>query len=321
MYVVTGGAGFIGSAFVAYLNERGIHNIVVVDELGSSARWKNLRGKHFADYFHKDEFLALLSGKPPFGITAIIHLGACSSTTEQDCDFLMRNNYRYSVTLAEFCRSNNVRFIYASSAATYGDGAKGYSDRIQISELQPLNPYGFSKHLFDQYLQEHGPSSFAVGLKFFNVFGPNEYHKGGMVSVALRAWEQARRGEPVKLFKSYRPEYPDGEQKRDFIYVKDCCEVMWWFLQNPSQSGLFNLGTGTARSWNDLARAVCSALNRPANIQYVEMPTALREQYQYFTCAEMQKLTAAGCSYQFRSLEASVADYVQNYLEPGQLVW
>jgi len=316
MHVITGGAGFIGSAFLAKLNAQGIDDILVVDELGSSQKWQNLRGKIFRDYVHKAQFLKLLKDDAfPSSISAIIHLGACSSTIETDLDFLLENNYKYSLALAEYAASHKVRLIYASSAATYGDGSSGYSEAIKLSRLKPLNRYGFSKHLFDLAMERRGFQPSVVGIKFFNVFGPNEYHKGEMRSVVHKAWQQIKASGSVRLFKSYRRDYADGEQKRDFIYIKDCCQVMWWLLQHPNIKGLFNLGSGVARSWNDLARAVFTALGKEPCIEYIEMPEAVRNQYQYFTQADMQKLSSTGCPFKFHSLEEGVYDYVVNYLE------
>ncbi len=316
MYIVTGGAGFIGSAFVSKLNSEGITDIVVVDELGSGEKWKNLRGKNFVEYIHKEEFRdMLLTESLPFDVTAIIHMGACSSTTEKDLDFLLENNLNYSKDLAEYAAEHDIRFIYASSAATYGGGEQGYSDQTPLKNLIPLNGYGFSKQLFDLHMerQEFGPK--AVGLKFFNVFGPNEYHKEDMSSVVFKSWMQIKETGKVRLFKSYIPSFADGEQKRDFIYVKDCCDAMWWLLNNQEVTGVYNLGTGVARSWNDLVKAVFAALGEKPVIEYIDMPETLRNQYQYFTQADMEKFKDTGCPIEFTSLENAVKDYVVNYLE------
>jgi len=321
MYIVTGGAGFIGSVFVAKLNAEGRKDIIIVDEIGTSAKWKNIRCKAYLDYIHKDEFIKMLhSGKLPGqrkkgAVKGIVHLGACSSTTEEDFDYLMENNFRYTCALADYALRHNVRFIYASSAATYGDGALGYrDDEAVIPRLKPLNRYGYSKQLFDMRAFENGLFKRIVGLKFFNVYGPNEYHKGSMISVVNRAFQQVREQGQVRLFKSYRPDYADGEQKRDFIYVKDCAEVMWWLLRHPKINGIFNLGTGVARTWNDLARAVFSALGLEPHIKYVDMPEELQLQYQYYTEACMDKLKKTKCPLKFHSLEEGVRDYVLNYL-------
>jgi ADP-L-glycero-D-manno-heptose 6-epimerase len=316
MIIVTGGAGFIGSAFIAKLNAEGEDDVLVVDELESAEKWKNLRGKKFRDFVHKDEFLKLTqSARGLPAVRALVHLGACSSTTERDVDFLLRNNVQYSQAMAKFAFKRKARFIYASSAATYGDGELGYGDAEKDSaRLLPLNPYGFSKQLFDLWMIRHGHHRRCVGLKFFNVYGPNEYHKTGQLSVACTAFGQAAAAGKIRLFKSYRKDIPDGEQKRDFIYVRDCNEVMWWLLQKKSVNGIMNLGTGSARSFNDLARAVFSAMGRREEIEYIDMPEGLRAQYQYFTQADMGKLSAAGCPVRFHTLEEGVRDYVQGFL-------
>ncbi|RLB93548.1 MAG: ADP-glyceromanno-heptose 6-epimerase [Deltaproteobacteria bacterium] len=320
MIIVTGGAGFIGSAFVWKLNSEGIDDIIIVDKLGASEKWRNLVNRHFLDYIHKDKFLNILCENRLTNISAIIHMGACSSTTERDADYLMENNYGYSKALAEWACQNNVRFIYASSAATYGDGSRTFSDDdATTATLQPLNMYGYSKHLFDLWVLRNRLSGKITGIKFFNVFGPNEYHKGDMVSVVFKAFHQIVETGRVKLFKSYRNEYRDGEQMRDFVYVLDCVNIMWWFLQHPEATGIFNLGSGTARTWNDLAKAVFSALGRKTLIEYIEMPESIRDRYQYFSEARMEKLASAGCSLKFRSLEDAVHDYVVNYLAKGNL--
>jgi len=320
LIIVTGGAGFIGSAFVWKLNSEGIDDIIIVDKLGASEKWRNLVNRHFLDYIHKDKFLNILCENRLTNISAIIHMGACSSTTERDADYLMENNYGYSKALAEWACKNNVRFIYASSAATYGDGSRTFSDDdATTATLQPLNMYGYSKHLFDLWALRNRLSGKITGIKFFNVFGPNEYHKGDMVSVVFKAFHQIVETGRVKLFKSYRNEYRDGEQMRDFVYVLDCVNIMWWFLQHPEATGIFNLGSGTARTWNDLAKAVFSALGRKTLIEYIEMPESIRDRYQYFSEARMEKLASAGCSLRFRSLEDAVHDYVVNYLAKGNL--
>jgi ADP-L-glycero-D-manno-heptose 6-epimerase len=316
MIVVTGGAGFIGSCFVAKLNDEGIDDIVIVDELGTTEKWKNLVKRRYADYLDKESFLSFVVGnRVPFPVEAVVHMGACSSTTERDAGYLIENNYRYSCRLAEWARSHMVRFIYASSAATYGDGALGFSDDDDISRtLRPINMYGYSKQLFDLWILRHGLAKSAAGIKFFNVFGPNEYHKGDMTSVIYKAFHQIRGTGKVRLFKSYKPEYADGGQMRDFVPVQECCEVLWWLLEHRDVNGIFNLGTGRARTWNDLIGAVFTAMEIPPKIDYIEMPEAIREQYQYFTEARMEKIRGAGCPAPFRPLEEAVADYVQNHL-------
>lgn len=316
MIVVTGGAGFIGSVFVAKLNDEGIDDIIIVDELGATEKWRNLVKRRYADYLDKGAFLSLIVGdRIPFPIEAVVHMGACSSTTERDAGYLMENNYHYSCRLAEWAHRHGVRFIYASSAATYGDGSRGFSDDDEMTRaLKPINMYGYSKQLFDLWVLRNGLVSSVAGLKFFNVFGPNEYHKGDMTSVIFKAFHQIRATGRVGLFKSYKPEYADGGQKRDFVSVKECVEVLWWLLEHREVNGIFNLGTGEARTWNDLIGAVFAALEHPVGIDYIEMPEAIRGQYQYFTEARMDKLRAAGCPAAFAPLEETVGDYVKNHL-------
>ncbi len=317
MIVVTGGAGFIGSAFVWKLNEEGIDDILIVDNLGTSDKWKNLVKRRYSDYLHKESFLEMvLADRVPFQVDALIHLGACSSTTERNAEYLMRNNYLYSRALAVWAMKSEVRFIYASSAATYGDGSQGFSDDDAVTPgLRPINMYGYSKQLFDAGVLKNELQTKVTGIKFFNVFGPNEYHKGDMRSVIHKAFGQIGETGRLRLFKSYQSEYPDGGQMRDFIYVKDCVDVLWWLFKNPAAAGIFNLGTGRSRTWNDLAAAVFSAMGRETRIEYIEMPEDIRGQYQYFTEARMEKLRAAGCPVAFRSLEDSVRDYVVNHLQ------
>ncbi len=317
MIIVTGGAGFIGSAFVRKLNAEGISDVLIVDRLGSSDKWKNLVNLKFADYLHKDDFYRMFRDNTiGFDVSAVIHMGACSSTTERDADYLWNNNFVYTRTLAEWALTRGIRFIYASSAATYGDGSQGFSDdHARIEALKPINMYGYSKQLFDLWVLRQKLENQVAGVKFFNVFGPNEYHKDTMTSVIFKAFHQIRQTGRVKLFKSYLPQYADGGQMRDFVYVKDCVNVLWWLLQNPSVNGIFNLGTGRARTWNDLIHAVFTAMAVDPDIAYIEMPEELRDQYQYFTQAQMDKLRARGCPLDFSPLEDSVRDYVVNYLQ------
>ena len=318
MIVVTGGAGFIGSAMVWQLNENGVSDILVVDELGTDEKWRNLVPRTYRDYWHKDRFLEAVHTNTLRDVTAIIHMGACSATTERDADYLMENNFHYTRDLAEWAATHGVRFLYASSAATYGDGEQGFGDEAaRIPDLRPLNMYGYSKQLFDRYALRTGLIDHTVGIKFFNVFGPNEYHKQGMRSVPLTAAAQIRATGALNLFKSYRSDYADGEQKRDFIYVKDCVAALWYLLNHPEVNGVFNLGTGTARTWNDLGRAVFAALGIPPDLRYIEMPDGLRQQYQYFTEAPMDKLRATGCPLPTFTLEAAIDDYVGRYLTSG----
>jgi ADP-L-glycero-D-manno-heptose 6-epimerase len=319
MIVVTGGAGFIGSALIAALNKRGIDDILVVDRLGSDQRWKNLANLRFADYIDKEDFLDMVAEDVPgFSVDTIFHLGACSSTTETDASFLMNNNYEYTKQLAQWAADENIRFIYASSAATYGDGSQGFNDdEDKLEELRPLNPYGYSKQLFDLWAKCNGLLDKIVGLKYFNVFGPNEYHKADMRSFVLKAFEQINTTGKVRLFKSHRPDYKDGEQKRDFLYVKDAVDMTLFFLDNPKTSGIYNLGAGIARSWNDLAKAVFAAMGKSPSIEYIDMPDSVRNQYQYFTEADITKLRHAGYKKQITPLEEAIKDYVTNYLAQG----
>lgn len=316
MIIVTGGAGFIGSAFVWKLNTQGIEDILVVDDLDGSDKWKNLVNRRFANYLDQQDFLEKVKADclPP-NITALVHMGACSATTERDSDYLMRNNYQYTRLLAEWACGHQIRFLYASSGATYGAGSQGYSDADETSlRLKPLNMYGYSKQLLDIWALKSGAIQHMVGLKFFNVYGPNEYHKEDMRSVIHKAFGQIQEQGSVRLFKSYRPEYQDGEQVRDFVYVKDVVDVLWWFVNNPVVNGLYNVGTGCARTWQDLAYAVFTALARDARIEFIEMPETLRDRYQYRTEANINKLKKAGYPGEFHSLEDGIRDYVQNYL-------
>jgi ADP-L-glycero-D-manno-heptose 6-epimerase len=320
MIIVTGGAGFIGSALIAALNKRGIDDIVVVDRLGSDQRWKNLVNLRFADYIDKEEFLEMVAEDIlPYSPDAVFHLGACSSTTETDVSFLMDNNFEYTKQLAQWTTEDGIRFIYASSAATYGDGSNGFADdEKNIETLKPLNPYGYSKQLFDIWAKRNGLLDKIVGLKYFNVFGPNEYHKADMRSFVLKAFEQINATGKVRLFKSHRPDYKAGEQKRDFLYVKDAVDMTLFFYDNPDYAGIYNLGAGIARTWNDLAKAVFDAMGKKTNIEYIDMPDSVRNQYQYFTEADITKLRSIDYDRQITSLEEAVTDYVQNYLQKGQ---
>ncbi len=316
MIIVTGGAGFIGSAMVWKLNQQGRQDLLIVDALDQSDKWKNLVNLSFESYLDRREFLEKINNDAlPNHIEAIVHMGACSATTERDSDYLMRNNYQYTRRLAEWALGHQVRFIYASSAATYGAGDLGYGDDLPTTlKLKPFNMYGYSKHLLDLWAIRSGAISQMAGLKFFNVYGPNEYHKEDMRSVVHKAFGQIQRQGSVNLFKSYHPDYADGEQVRDFVYVKDVVEVMWWLLQNREVGGLFNLGTGQARSWKDLVQAVFTAMAKPARIDFIDMPAGLRDRYQYHTQANMSKLRQAGFTAEFQSLEDGVRDYVQSYL-------
>jgi len=316
MIIVTGGAGFIGSAIVAQLNRRGIDDIIIVDELEYDDKWKNLRKLRFSDYVEKDVFIDMIVDEEiDEEVDAIFHMGACSSTTETDASYLIENNYKYSQALAQWAVSRGTRFIYASSAATYGDGSAGFGDdENELRKLSPLNMYGYSKHLFDLWAKDVGLLDKIVGLKYFNVFGSNEYHKGDMRSFVLKAFEQISDCGKVKLFKSGDPQYGDGEYVRDFIYVKDAVEQTLFFMDNPEIGGIFNVGTGKARNWNDMAKAVFNAMEQKCKIDYVDMPEYLQSKYQYYTQAEMGKLKKAGYDKEATSLEDAARDYVQNYL-------
>ncbi len=317
MIIVTGGAGFIGSALIAALNKRSITDILVVDQLDNDKKWKNLVNLSFADYVEKDDFLEMVVENKLCGpIEAVLHLGASTSTTETNASHLIKNNYEYTKLLAQWTTDANIRFIYASSAATYGDGSAGFSDdEKNIDKLRPMNMYGYSKQLFDLWARRAGLLEKIVGLKYFNAFGPNEYHKADMRSFCLKAFEQIKTAGKVRLFKSYKPEFKNGQQKRDFIYIKDAADMTLFFLDNPQTSGLFNIGTGNARTWNDLAKAVFAAMGKKPNIEYIEMPDSIRNQYQYFTQAEMTKLRKAGYDKKTTSLEDAIKNYIQNYLQ------
>ncbi len=316
MYIVTGGAGFIGSAIVWRLNRAGIRDILVVDNLGTSEKWKNLVNRRYRAYMHRSEFLEQIrSGAFREPVSAVIHMGACSSTTEKDADFLMANNVAYTKAVCRFALERDARFVTASSAATYGDGSLGFSDALEgIPRLKPLNMYGYSKQLVDLWLMDEGLVDKVASLKFFNVYGPNEYHKGAMMSVVCKAFREISETGRMRLFKSDHPDYPDGGQMRDFVYVKDCVEMVWWLLQNPGVNGVFNVGTGRARTWNDLVAAVFAAMDREPAVDYVPMPDVLRGKYQNFTQADMGWMEKRGCPVQFTPLEDGVADYVRNYL-------
>jgi ADP-L-glycero-D-manno-heptose 6-epimerase len=317
MIVVTGGAGMIGSAFVWHCNQQGVTDILIVDQLRNSDKWKNLVALRYHDYMDKSVFLAHVNADDlPYSVSAVIHMGACSATTETDGDYLMANNYTYTKTLAAWCVAGNRRFIYASSAATYGDGAAGFvDDESQLHTLRPINRYGYSKHLFDLHARDNGWLDRIVGLKFFNVFGPHEYHKGGMRSVVCKAVPDIASTGTLTLFKSHRPDYADGEQCRDFIYVKDCVAVMYTLMCRSDIGGIFNLGTGTARSWNTLAAAMYTALKKPNVVSYIDMPSPLQAQYQYYTQADMTKLNAK-IAVEIRPMDEAVQDYVHHYLLP-----
>lgn len=314
-YIVTGGAGFIGSNVVKALNARGETDILVVDELGEDEKWKNLVGLQYEDYIDKDDLFDYLDELTLDEVKAVYHLGACSATTELDADYLAYNNYHYTRALCESCLDAGVRFVYASSAATYGDGTLGYSDADEMTpKYKPLNMYGYSKHMFDLWALKSGAIREIAGMKYFNVYGPGEAHKGDMRSVVHKSYGQILKDGEVKLFKSHRPGYKDGEQVRDFVYVKDAVEETLWFGENKKVSGIFNCGTGQTRTWKDLVSAVFLAMGRKPNIQFIDMPEHLRGKYQYHTQADLAKLRAAGYNRPFTTLEDGIADYVQNFL-------
>lgn len=319
MIIVTGATGFIGSNIVADLNERGRTDLLLVDDLGTDGKWKNIAKRKFldlVDYRDLDQLLPTLKKAD-----AVFHMGANSSTTSTDGDEILRVNLRASMAWWHWCTNTRTPFIYASSAATYGNGEQGFVDDQSpeaLDKLSPLNLYGWSKHQFDKWAVERAAEGKAppqwAGLKFFNVYGPNEYHKGSMMSLVAKNTALVARGETIKLFKSHKADYPDGGQLRDFVYVKDCSAVMMWLMNNRDVSGIFNLGTGSARSFVDLMQAIGSALDKPVNIEYVDMPESIRPNYQYFTEANIAKLTKAGFDSRMTNLEDGVKDYVQRYL-------
>lgn len=314
MIIITGGAGFIGSCVVRTLNDAGIDDILIVDNIASTDKWMNLRNKKYIKYIHKTKLPEEL---PTYdNVTAIIHMGACSSTTERDFDYLWKNNFEYTKALWNYCANRQIQFIYASSAATYGDGSQGFDDKMDIDKLLPLNGYGYSKQIFDQWVKHHAivyPKQY-VGLKFFNVYGPNEYFKGSMASMIFHGFNQIQTDGEIRLFKSCNPDYEDGGQLRDFVYVKDVCDVILWLLEHENVNGLFNIGTGRAQSFRELAEATFHALGLKPNIRYIDMPENIRNKYQYYTKAEMSKLHEAGYSKDFMNIEAGVNDYVLGYL-------
>ncbi|MCB1158783.1 MAG: ADP-glyceromanno-heptose 6-epimerase [Leptospiraceae bacterium] len=313
--IVTGGAGLIGSNIVQELNTSGEEDILIVDHLGTSEKWKNLSRLHFKDYMEKDDFLKKVQNGFLNSYTHVIHMGACSSTTEIDASYLIRNNYEYTKILAETCVENGIRFLYASSAATYGLGENGYDDKVDIFSLRPLNMYGYSKHLFDLYAMKTGLINKITGLKYFNVFGYGEFHKGDMRSVVLKGYEEIKKTGKLRLFRSYRKEYKDGEQKRDFLYVQDAARITLHLLSGAFY-GIYNVGRGVAETWNSLGTAIFSALGIPENIEYSEMPEHLKEKYQYFTKSDTEKLLQTKYSQGFTPLSKAIGEYVK-LLETG----
>jgi ADP-L-glycero-D-manno-heptose 6-epimerase len=317
--LVTGGAGFIGSALIWALNQRGCENIVVCDILGTNEKWRNLTPLRFADYVEGDVLLPRLQSRALGKFDLILHMGACSATTERDATYLIRNNYEFTKDLAAWALAANARFVYASSAATYGDGSAGMDDSdAKIESLRPLNMYGYSKQLFDLYAKRAGFLKKIVGLKYFNVYGPNEDHKADMRSLVHKSFAQVKREGVIRLFRSHRKEYKDGEQKRDFLYIKDAVAMTLHLAANKKAGGLFNIGSGSARTWIDLANSVFAALGKKPVIEFIDMPETIRDKYQYFTQADISRLRATGYREKVTSLENAVADYVKNYLEPDQ---
>lgn len=317
--VITGAAGFIGSCLTGYLNQQGYRDLILVDDFGRTDKAPNLEGKQFACKVEREEFFGWLEQKAPV-LQFIFHIGARTDTTEFNYSIHEHLNVEYSKKIWAYCAAHQVPLVYASSAATYGAGEQGYEDRHDlIPLLKPLNPYGVSKNEFDKWVlqqQKHPP--FWAGLKFFNVYGPNESHKARMASVIFHSFNQIRKDGEVKLFKSHRPDYKDGQQLRDFVYVKDLLKICYWLMERQPASAIYNLGTGKARSFEDLVKATYAGLDLPANIRYVDMPEDIRDKYQYFTEADMHKLRAAGYTEAFYSLEKGVDDYVRNYLAKGR---
>lgn len=321
MIIITGGAGFIGSALVWALNERGRDDIIIVDEVDHERKERNIGHLRYEERVGIKEFREkLVTGTyDNAGIEAIIHMGACSDTTETDWDYLLDNNVEYSKDIIRWCQDNNVRCIYASSGATYGNGSRGYNDDESLfDQLEPLNLYGKSKLVVDVWARDGGYLNDVVGLRFFNVFGPNEWHKAAMQSVIGKKYPDVVADKPMQLFKTDNPDYEDGGQMRDFVYIKDAVDVVLWFLDTPKVNGVFNVGTGTARTWNDVAHALFTALGKEPNIEYIDLPNELAGKYQYYTQAETEKLKAAGYTHPVRSLEEAIADYVKNYLIPDK---
>lgn len=322
MLILTGGSGFIGSAVLRRLNEMGRDDIIIVDDLGKGEKWRNLRKGRYADFIHKSDFMERVkSGSISWPVDAVVHLGACSSTTSPDANYLLENNFHYSRDLCKFSLDKGARFINASSAATYGAGEHGFSAEPENTvRLCPLNMYGYSKQLMDLWLLREGLDEKVASLKFFNVYGPNEYHKGEMRSVALKFFERIRDTGEARLFASDTPQIGDGEQKRDFVYVKDCANLIAWLLTDGAKTcGIMNVGTGRATSFNELARAVFKAMGKPERIRYGPMPEILAGKYQNFTRADMGWLQKSGCGVRFRDVESGISDYVRNYLAKSDI--
>ncbi len=319
MILVTGAAGFIGSAVACALNRRGRSDLILSDRFGKGEKWKNVAGLRYSRFVHSEELGAFLDADPQAAkIQAVVHLGACSDTTEPDMDYLLGNNVDFSIMLCSWTRERGVRFVYASSAAVYGDGSLGFSDADSLTpKLRPLNKYGFSKWMFDMWVLENGHIGSVAGLRYFNVFGPNEYHKGKMASVVFHAVPQVQAAGKIRLFESHRPDFGHGEQARDFIYVDEVVDATLFALETPSANGIFNVGTGKAHTFNDLARGVFAGFGKPPVIEYFPMPEELQGRYQYYTQADMARLRAAGYPAQPDRFQEYVARYVRDYLAPG----
>lgn len=324
MIIITGAAGLIGSAVVRELNQLGYQDLLLVDRLGSGQKWKNIRSLRFADYIEKDDFEnQFLNSNHSLWpkITGIVHLGACSSTIETNASYLIENNFRFSKLMASKAAHHSIRMVYASSAATYGDGEQGFLDtEADIEKYRPLNPYGYSKQLFDLYLKQKSFKPHFAGIKYFNIFGPNEFHKGPMISMVLRGFRQIQETGSLQLFKSYNPNYQDGKQIRDFLYVTDAAKMtLYLLLTAKDKNGLFNVGSGVASTWIDLGNSIFKAVNKEPNIIFIDMPESLRPNYQYFTQAPIQKIKQIGYQEPITSLDEAISDYVQNYLMNGEL--
>lgn len=323
LIIVTGGAGFIGSCVVRTLNDAGFENLVIVDNIASTQKWKNIRNKRYLEYVNKDDLKNRMNNKVYDKCKAVIHMGACSSTTQTDFDYLWKNNVEYTKMLWSFCADNKIPFIYASSAATYGDGEQGFSDDVKgIDALLPLNAYGYSKQVFDQWAmkQDSKPPQY-VGLKFFNVYGPNEYCKGSMASMVFHGFGQIKETGKIRLFRSCNEKYSDGAQERDFVYVKDVCDVIMYFLDHPQYSGIYNVGTGRAQTFRELAEATFEALGFASNIEYFDMPETLRANYQYHTQADISSLRKIGYKKEFHDLRSGVRDYICEHLNKDYAVY
>lgn len=315
MIGVTGGAGFIGSALVWALNRAGEDRILIVDDLKSGSKWRNINGLKFIDIVGKDKFIQDVESNHSLGLETVFHMGACSSTIETDGSYLLHNNYEYSKSLATYCLKNKVRFIYASSAATYGSGEHGYDDTCKLRALRPLNIYGYSKHLFDLWIERIGGLEQAVGIKFFNVWGPNEAHKGTMRSVVVKAYEQIKARGVVELFQSHHPKFENGKQMRDFLYVKDAVRMILEIYRRQNIHGIYNLGQGHSMSWIELVTPIFEVLGLEPRIDFIPIPLEIRDQYQYFTQAAMKRYCLTGCPQYKTPLKESINDYVINYLE------